>query len=417
MKVNQELSILFWLWKAKQSNDGLVPIYVRITINGLRDQFSSGKKINADHWNEETGFAVKACKDAAAINAYITLTTKELEKCYNDLCDDNENVTAKMVKDRYLHKPEPKASLMQAFKIHNGEFAEKVAKDKGSPGTLARYDRLQRKVEAFLKKKFKVTDIALDHIQYSFASGFYHYLLMQDIDENTSMKYVKTLKQVMAKAVNEGMIPQSPINNFKCSYKDPDRDYLEMHEIIKIYSKRITCRRIAEVRDVYIFCCFTGYAFETVYALEPENIFTGVDGGLWIRKDRAKSGTEETVPLLPIPLEIIEKYKAHPYCVNENKLLPVNCNQRYNSYLKELADICDIDKHLTTHTARHTFATTITLENDVPIETVSKMLGHKDIRTTQIYAKITKRKISNNMKVLHEKLFENNGPLRMAVSA
>ncbi|RYY14117.1 MAG: hypothetical protein EOO04_30750 [Chitinophagaceae bacterium] len=240
---------------------------------------------------------------------------------------------------------------------------------------------------------------------------------MQDIDENTSMKYVKTLKQVMSKAVNEGMIAQSAINNFKCIYKDPDRDYLEMDEIIKMYNKKISCSRIAEVRDVYIFCCFTGYAFETVYALEPENIFTGVDGGLWITRDRAKSGTEETVPLLPIPLEIIEKYKRHPYCVNENKLLPVNSNQRFNSYLKELADICDINKLLTTHTARHTFATTITLENDVPIETVSKMLGHKDIRTTQIYAKMTKRKISNNMKALHDKLYQNNGPLRLAVTA
>jgi site-specific recombinase XerD len=417
MKVNQELSILFWLWKAKQTSDGMVPIYVRITVNGLRDQFSSGKKIRAEYWNEETGFAIKACKDAATINTYITYTTRELEKCYNLLCDEHEHVTAKMLKDAYLFKPEPKPTLMQAFKVHNDEFAEKVSKGKGTKGTLGRYERLRRKVEAYLKKKFKASDINLDQIQYSFASGFHHYLLMQDIDENTAMKYVKTLKQVMTKAVNEGMIAQSAINNFKCTYKDPDRDYLEMDEIIKMYSKTISCQRIAEVRDVYVFCCFTGYAFETVYALEPENIFTGVDGGLWITKDRAKSGTEETVPLLPIPLEIIEKYKRHPYCVNENKLLPVNSNQRFNSYLKELADICDINKLLTTHTARHTFATTITLENDVPIETVSKMLGHKDIRTTQVYAKMTKRKISNNMKVLHDKLFEVNGTLKLAATA
>ncbi|WP_295676811.1 site-specific integrase [uncultured Mucilaginibacter sp.] len=416
MKVNQELSILFWLWKAKQTTDGAVPIYVRITLNGLRDQFSSGKKVMAEHWNEDTGFAIKACKDAAAINTYITYTRRELEKCYNNLCDEHEEVTAKMVKDGYLYKPEPKPTLMQAFKIHNDEFAERVSKGKGTKGTLLRYERLQGKVEAYLKKKFKGADINLDVIQYSFASGFYHYLLMQDIDVNTSMKYVKTLKQVMTKAVNEGMVLKSAIHNFKCVYNDPDRDYLEMDEIIKMYNKQIANARIAEVRDVYVFCCFTGYAFETVYALEPENIFTGVDGSLWVTKNRAKSGTEETVPLMPIALEIIEKYKKHPYCINENKLLPVNSNQRFNAYLKELADICGIAKLLTTHTARHTFATTITLENDVPIETVSKMLGHKDMRTTQIYARITKRKISNNMKVLHDKLFEINGKLRMAAN-
>nr|WP_294795588.1 site-specific integrase [uncultured Mucilaginibacter sp.] len=417
MKVNQELSILFWLWKAKQTSDGKIPIYVRITVNGLREQFSSGRKIMAEYWNEETGFANKAYKDAAIINNYITATTKELEKCYEQLSENRGYVTAKMVKDTYLFKPDPKPTLMRAFKIHNGEFAEKVSKGKGAVGTLLRFQRLQRKVEAFLKKKFNTSDITLDQIQFSFASSFHHYLLMQDIDQNTAMKYVKTLKQVIRKAVDEGMVSHSPISSFKCTYKDPDRDYLEMEEIIKMYGKEISCQRIAEVRDVYIFCCFTGYAFETVYALEPDNIFTGVDGGLWITKDRSKSGTEETVPLLPIPLNIIEKYRDHPYCVKENKLLPVNSNQKFNAYLKELAEICNINKHLTTHTARHTFATTVTLENDVPIETVSKMLGHKDIKTTQIYAKITKRKISNNMKALSNKLFENMGPLRLAESA
>jgi hypothetical protein len=225
MKVNQELSILFWLWKAKQTNDGFVPIYVRITLNGLRDQFSSGKKIMADHWNEETGFAIRACKDAATINSYITYTTRELEKCYHLLCEEHEDVTAKMLKDAYRHKPEPKSTLMQAFKVHNDEFAEKVSKGKGTAGTLAHYERLKGKIEGFLLEKFKGKDIALDHIQFSFASGFYHYLLMQDIDVNTSMKYVKTLKQVITKAVNEGMITQSAISNFKCTYKDPDRDY------------------------------------------------------------------------------------------------------------------------------------------------------------------------------------------------
>jgi hypothetical protein len=147
----------------------MIPIYVRITIDGLRDQFSSDKKIMADHWNEETGFAIRACKDATTINTYITYTTRELEKCYNLLCEEHEDVTAKMLKDTYLFKPEPKPILMNAFKVHNDEFAEKVDKGKGTKATLGRYVRLQRKVQAYLKKKFKATDINLDHIQYSFA--------------------------------------------------------------------------------------------------------------------------------------------------------------------------------------------------------------------------------------------------------
>ncbi len=153
-----------------------------------------------------------------------------------------------------------------------------------------------------------------------------------------------------------------------------------------------------------MFCCFTGYAYLDVYNLTPENIVTGVDGNKWVVKDREKTKTPEQIPLLPIALEIIERYKNHPTCVNKNSLLPVNSNQRYNGYLKEIADVCGIKKHLTTHTARHTFATTVTLEHDVPIETVSQMLGHKNIRTTQIYAKVTQRKISNNMEELKKRL-------------
>jgi integrase len=179
-----------------------------------------------------------------------------------------------------------------------------------------------------------------------------------------------------------------------------------------MYNKEIKIERLAEVRDVYIFCCFTGYAFETVYKLNQDDMYTGLDGRTWISRDRSKTDNEEAVPLLPIPLAILKKYKGNSYCISTRRLLPVNSNQRYNGYLKEVATVCGINKELTTHTARHTFATTVTLENDVPIETVSKMLGHKSIRTTQIYAKITKRKTSNNMQALQEKLFTSDGLLK-----
>jgi site-specific recombinase XerD len=204
------------------------------------------------------------------------------------------------------------------------------------------------------------------------------------------------------------------ITHFKCTYDAPEREYLEMDEIMQLYQKDIQLTRLEEIRDVYVFCCFTGFAYETCYNLQPDNISKGVDGKLWISKDRQKTGIMETVPLMPIPLAIIKKYERHPYCVENNRLLPVNSNYRYNAYLKELADICGIKKHLTTHTARHTFATTVTLENDVPLETVGKMLGHKDLRSTQIYAKITKRKLSNNMKELQGKLFTPTGKLKKA---
>jgi site-specific recombinase XerD len=413
MKINEELSILFWLKRTKTTKDGRVPIYVRITVNGDRDNFSSGKKIHPDHWDEENATADKACADHQFINSYVTKTKAELERCYNQVAALHKKVKAIMVKEAYMPTNSAiQQTLNAAFVLHNKEFADRVHENKASPGTLARYHRLQTKCIAFVKLKYKVNDLALNEVQMALAVNFYHHLIMQKIGENAAMKYIKTLKQVIDRAIKEGWIQYNPITQFKCTYEEPEREYLEIEEIMAIYHKEITVERLVEIRDVFVFCCFTGYAYETCYKLQADNIFTGVDGKLWISKDRQKTGAMETVPLMPIALEIIKKYKTHPCRMEEGRLLPVNSNYRYNVYLKELANICGIKKRLTTHTARHTFATTVTLENDVPIETVGKMLGHKDLRSTQVYAKITRRKISNNMKQLEGKLFNENGQLK-----
>jgi len=161
---------------------------------------------------------------------------------------------------------------------------------------------------------------------------------------------------------------------------------------------------LMEVRDCYIFSCYTGYAYGDAEELSPDDVTIGIDGNKWIIRDRQKTDNMENIPLLPIPLKIIEKYKNHPYCKINNRLLPMNSNQRYNGYLKEIADLCGIKKKLTTHTARHTFATTVLLLNDVPMETTMELLGHSDIRTTQIYGKIVQKKVSNDMCKLKDKL-------------
>jgi len=415
MKINEELSILFWLKRDKGSKDGRAPIYVRITVNGNRDNFASGKKILPEHWDEENATADKACPDHQFINSYVTKTKAELERCYNLVAATHKKVSPAMVKEAYMPKKTVRHTLMHAFVLHNDEFAAKVKRKKGSAWTLARYERLKDYTRAFLKVKYKVADIDLEDISTGIAHNFYHYLLGQNISENTAMKYVKTLKQVVDRAITEGWTKFNALKGFKCTYEQPDREVLEMHEIMAIYNKDIAIERLVEIRDVYIFCCFTGYASETCYHLAQETVFAGLDGKLWVTKDRQKTGSEECVTLMPIPLAIIKKYKDHPCRITKGRLLPVNSNYRYNVYLKELADICGIKKHLTTHTARHTFATTVTLENDVPLETVGKMLGHKDIRSTQIYAKITKRKISNNIKELEGKLFTSTGELKKAI--
>jgi site-specific recombinase XerD len=247
-----------------------------------------------------------------------------------------------------------------------------------------------------------------------FAYKFFEYLTLKDparIEANSAYKYLSKTKQFIAEAKKRGLVNVHPLQDFQCKYIPSDRRYLEMDELMTMYSKSLI-NRLAEIRDVYIFCCFTGYGYIDVEALTKEHIYKGLDGSKWVSKARGKTNQRESVPLLPIPEEIIAKYRDHPYCIIKGKLLPVNSNQKYNAYLKEIADICGIRINLTTHTARHTFATTITLENDVPLETVSKMLGHKSIKTTQIYAKITQRKVSNNMQLLKSRLFDDKGILK-----
>ena len=290
--------------------------------------------------------------------------------------------------------------------MHNRRFAEKVKAGNKSSQTLKRLEITKQKIISFLKYRYKRSDIALKDIKFSLAPDLEHFLTsVQMISGNTAMKYIKILKQVIKMSVENGWLASNPLSGFKCTYEEPERDRLTMEELMIIYNKDLDLERLIEVRDIYLFCCFTGFAYLDVHDLTAENIIIGIDGEKWISKNRTKTKSPERVPLLPIALDIIEKYKNNRYCVLHNKLLPVNSNQRFNSYLKELACICGINKHLTTHTARHTFATTVTLENDVPLETVSQMLGHRSIRTTQIYAKITQKKISNNMNELKRKLF------------
>lgn len=221
------------------------------------------------------------------------------------------------------------------------------------------------------------------------------------------MKYVKNVKQVLTTATGR-WISSNPLKDFRCNYAQPKREFLPIHEILKIYRKPLI-PRLDEVRNVFLFCCFTGFAYQDVYSLTPDDIKLGNDGCKWIDTEKIKTGSNEEVPLLPIAEAIIEKYRENKYSQVNNVLLPVNSNYRFNAYLKGIADLCGISKKLTTHIARHTFATVVTLENGVPLETVSKLLGHKNIRTRQIYAQITRKKISEDMKQVQKTRLTRGG--------
>jgi integrase len=405
MNLNQTFSILFWLNRSKANSKGLVPIWARITIDGKRAECSVKKQILSTLWDAEKNRAKGNSDEARAINNYLVMVQAELTKHYNILLSTKEFVTAEDVKNSYKGIKEEKKTFLELYTLYNQKLSERKEIEDLSDGRFKRFKVLYKKCAEFIKYQFKKSDLPLDEVKMSFIVEFEHYLrTVKMIGYNTTMKYMKDLKQVMKYGVMVEYIPSNPFENFKCSYKKVKRDFLDQEELDLLYRKNFKIQRLEEVRDCYLFSCYTGYAYSDAEALTCDDIAIGIDGEKWIIRDRIKTETTENVPLLPIALEIIAKYKNHPYCKTHNKLLPMNSNQRYNAYLKEIADMCGIKKNLTSHTARHTFATTILLMNDVPMETAMELLGHTDIRTTQIYGKIVQKKISNDMSKLRNKL-------------
>jgi len=400
-----------WINKHKvESGHGM--IYVRIYVNSYRAEISSNFKIPIKHWCNKKSRVKSTYQGSTRINGYLDRMESECKKHFLYYEAMDETVTAKMVKNKFLGKEElnnpKKKTIMEAFDYHNIRMEEQLEIGKIVSKTLSRYRTTKNRVKTFIQYQYKVDDMPLPEMRLNFATEFKHYLLTKKgIQTNTAHKYIKNLKKIMNMSVGLDWIPSNPFNNFRCGYTTTEREVLSQEELDVMRLKDLEIPHLVEARDVFIFCCYTGFAYSDIYKFENNALAKGIDGGFWLSTNRQKTGTKESVPLLPIAIEIAEKYRNHKQCVKANKLLPVDTNQRYNAYLKEIAKICGIKKKITSHIARHTFATTVTLANGVPIETVSSMLGHNSIRTTQIYAKVVEKKVSEDMLSLKDKLFGN----------
>lgn len=388
--------------------DGQAPIYIRIFVDGQKTEIFSNQSVPEAHWDKRKQEVKRSYQRGDLINSYLRNLVSDIENEFYELRARGLKITAAELKNKILgieDKPLEK-TISDAFDYHNTKMGEQVRIGAVVQKTHVRYIITRNKVMAFIKHQYKKDNMPLPEMRLRFVTEFEHYLLTIDkLQSNTAHKYIKNLKKIMNMAVGLDWIPSNPFNQFKCSYSNPEREILNQDEINLIINKKLHAPRLEEVRDVFIFCCYTGFAYSDVYEFRQNAVMKGLDSNLWLSTLRQKTGTKESVPLLPVALQIIEKYSNHEYCTKYDKLLPVNSNQRYNAYLKEIADICGINKKLTSYIARHTFATTVTLANGVPIETVSAMLGHNSIRTTQIYAKVVEQKVSDDMQKLREKLF------------
>jgi site-specific recombinase XerD len=321
-----------------------------------------------------------------------------------ELMNEGKPITLENFKAKwYGISLERSVMIMEVFKQHNEQMKALVNRE-FSPLTLERYETSFRHTQEFMKWKYKIEDIDIKELNYEFITNYEFWLKsIRKCDHNTSIKYLSNFKKIVHICIKNGWLTRDPFVGFKMAKREVERPFLVEEELNKIINKKFLMPRMSQVRDIFIFCCYTGLAYADVEKLTREEVTIGIDGEKWIWTSRQKTDSTTRVPLLPPALEILERYKDDPQCVNRGRLLPVLSNQKMNTYLKEIADTCGITKKMTFHTARHTFATTVTLTNGVPIETVSKMLGHRNLKTTQHYAKILDLKVSEDMKILRSK--------------
>ena len=388
---------------------GMVPIQMQITIEGERVFISTGQKIELELWDLKSCRAIGKTNKVRVLNEYLDKMSVDVVKAFNELKSLNDDISAEMLRDKLTGKSiDRRKYLIECCQIYNSSFEKLVGIEIGKI-TFGRYATFAARIGNFISSKMKQKDIMLHEIKYSFGIEYEHYLKTElKLHQNTLVKYIQYLNRVLDYCVKYEWLDKNVLFGYKCPVKESKREYLTQEELDRVMDKEIHIDRLSEVRDIFVFCCHTGYAYKDAAQLTPDHIGTGINGRKWIYTSRQKNDNVSNVPLLDPAMEIIEKYKDHPICLNKNTILPMKSNQKLNAYLKELADICNISKPMTMHIARHTFATTVLLSNGVSMEATSKMLGHSSLKTTQIYGKILETRVGAEMEMLSQKLAKSS---------
>jgi site-specific recombinase XerD len=398
-----KITLHFYAKSTKANVAGQLPIYVRLTVDGKRLEFSTKKFVETSKWSSELSKMKGTTEEARSINSYLDLMKTKVFNAQMELMHRNENLTIENFKEKLLGTEQRQRMLIPIFQDHNNKIKELIGKEY-APGTLERYKTSLSHTIEFLQWKYKVSDIEINKIDHAFVTDYEFWLRsVRNCANNTAVKYIKNFSKIIKLCLANDWLDKNPFANYKSKVKEVERVYLSEEEIQNIIEKDFKTERLSLVRDIFLFSCFTGLAYIDVKNLTKSHISIGIDGEKWIFTHRQKTETASKIPILPVTQMIIDKYDNHPKSNNEDRLLPILTNQKMNAYLKEIAGVCEIEKELTFHIARHTFATTVTLTNGVPIESVSKMLGHKNLRTTQHYAKVLDKKVSEDMKLLRNK--------------
>ena len=390
-------SVKFSASPSKARKTGLMPIFVTIRQNGERVTFTTGKYIHPNEWDAVKQKAKGKSETAQAINTYLLQLRNKIYRKELELMDRGYIVNPSTLRDACLEKVESiqSKSLCQIFQEYIDDARKSIGIDV-KKDTVYSYERTYDLLKDYMKVTYKRNDFALQELNLSFIDKFNVYLRSElKHKKNTAVKHLRCLMRVVNVAVANRHLSFDPFLNFKAQREICERVFLTEEELRILINKDFRIKRLERVRDLFVFCCFTGLSYSDVKTLTPEHFETDTHGRIWIKKKRVKTGVLFRVPLLPIPKLILEKYKGG------DKLLPVVDLSSMDAYLKEIAELCGINKNISSHTARFTFATTVTITNRISLEVVSKMMGHTNTRMTSHYAKIIDKYIGEEMDKLN----------------
>ncbi len=399
MRTESTLGVIFFTRK-KRNDPVKLDIYVRITVNKKRAEFSIKRDIAVCNWNIFRCRAKETDQNLILLNTYLDDVYGEVLNAHKQLHSERKLITAKAIKLRYFGEDEERITLMNAVEYHNRNINKALR-----PGTLKNYFSTEKYLRQFLQERLKTNDIYLIQLNYRFIVNFENYIrtyrpkkARRTCSNNGAMKHLERLMKITNLSLKMEWLEKDPFRNFKLRYIRNERDYLTERELDLIEGTSFMTFGLNRVKDVFLFSCYTGLSYIDIRELHPNQVLMGMDGNQMIHTKRIKTNESVKIPLLPRAREILNRYKQEMELTG--KVLPVYSNQKTNQNLKEIAKACGIHKNITFHVARHTFATTVTLSNGVPIETVSKLLGHTKLSTTQIYARVLQKKVGEDMQNL-----------------
>jgi integrase len=402
MRTDSTLGVIFFTRK-KRNDPEKLDIYVRITVNKKRAEFSIKRDIAVCNWNIFRSRAKETDQNLILLNTYLDDVYAEVLNAHKQLHSERKLITAKAIKSRYLGEDEEHMTLMKAVEYHNTNINKSL-----KPGTLKNYFSTEKYLKQFLQERLKTDDIYLIQLNYKFIADFENYIrtyrprkARKTCSNNGTMKHLERLMKITNLALKMEWLEKDPFRNFKLRYIRNERNYLTERELELIEGTSFMTVGLIRVKDIFLFSCYTGLSYIDIKELHTNQILMGINGNQMVHTKRIKTNESVKIPLLPRAKEILDKYKEEMKLTGN--VLPVYSNQKTNKNLKEIAKACGIHKNITFHAARHTFATTVTLSNGVPIETVSKLLGHTKLSTTQIYARVLQKKVGEDMQNLMDR--------------